>query len=827
MPLSSTTPKADFPLLQPASRLPHALAPLLLGVLLAGSAAAASRWHTPAAVEHSSFERTPLQIANREQLVVPAAPLVAAVEPATGPTWGNTWVEITGQAFAPQASVAFGDLQAAAVEWVSGELLRARTPAAAAGTVAVTVENRPGYAGTLAAGFTYHQPPPRMLAQQFDALDLALNGGEGYKGYNNETATLAWGESYIMMAYVAMYQATSDTFYLQKLADHADAVLEQRDDVRGVTDYRGVSGACWRNLHYQSDNSPYCYVVHSGMIIYPMLQFVLLVDADPALGSVTSFDGQTLAEKADEYRLRAMETVAAHEWQWRNGPQADEGYYLFPADAPPGVPAGLNLPSNQQNALARALVALYQATGNADYADHAERMARLFLRGTGIQGDSYVWDYWNLLGDTGFDGPGEDISHAAINVDFAAVAARAGMLFDTTDMGRFVATFTDNVVAGEGEVHDRVDGGGDSGIYEIQSGRWLGLSTWDDGREIYFTTQGVFEELFDWSSAGGGSGLSGVANLALWEGAMELRGVYTGHGAASAWAGSAGADLDGDGLDEFCAVRNFDGALYAYNLRAEDGGVTSWGYNNSFAVDSDWAGLAAADLDGDGGDDLIAASNRDGQIYFISSPAAGQLEEVWHTTGWGAASDWAGVGAGVLSAGEAPWVVLARNFDGAVYAIDYDLDGNGSIRARSSVFGASSDFADLAVGDFDGDGLGEIVLARNFDAHIFILDQVGSDLPIIAEISGYGPASDWAAVAAADLDGDGVDEILAARNFDGRLYAWKLVDGEVHSVGNFEVFGATHSWGPLAGGRFARGWNGDLLAGQSNRTANLHFYGMR
>jgi hypothetical protein len=798
----------------------RALVPLACSLLL-GVAATAQQ--PTAAVPLGRPQ--PLQIANQKWQLAPAAPAIEQLEPTTGPTGGDTWVTILGAAFAPQATVRFGERAAGEVEWLAGDLLRARTPAGPPGSVDVTVENRPGYATTLTNGFSYHTPPPRMLAQQFDVLDMALNGGEGYKGYNNETATLAWGESYIMMAYDAMYGATGDPYYLKKLADHADGVLQQRDDVRGVSDYRGVSAACWRDLHYQDDNSPYCYVVHSGMIIYPMLQLVLRVDADPTLETVPTFDGGNLLEKANEYRARSMETVAAHDWQWHEGPFADEGYYLFPTDAPPGVPSG-NLPSNQQNALARAMVALYQTTGDPLYADRVERMARLFLRATELNGNAYVWDYWNLLGDTGFDGPGEDISHAAINVDFAAVATAAGLYFDAADMAHFVATFTDNVAAGDGEVHDRVDGSGNSGSYEIQSGRWLGLSAWDRNREIYFTTQGVFEELFDWSSAGGGSGLLGVANLALWEGAMELRGVYTGHGSASDWAGSTGADLDGDGRDEFCAVRNFDGSLYAYNLRAEDGGVTSWGYNAGLGAQLPWAGLAGADLDDDGRDELIAPSNADGQIYFFSSPAAGQIEEAWHTSNWGSGSDWAGVGAGVFAADSPPWVVLARNFDGGIWAIDYDLAGGGSTRASNSGFGADADWADLAVGDFDGDGFGEIVIARNSDAHIFILDHVGSDLPVIAEISGFGPASDWAAVAAADLDGDGVDEILAVRNFDGHLYAWKLVDGQLQSVGHFKPFGTTNSWGTLAGGRFARGWNGELLAGQSNRTGNLHFYGM-
>ena len=602
-------------------------------------------------------------------------------------------------------------------------------------------------------------------------------------------------------------------------------MLANRDDHRGVSDYRGISGACWINRHYQSDSSPYCYVVHSGMITYPMARFAVLVYSDPQLWDVETYDQSTLAEKADLYLLRAEETVAHHEWQWRDGPGSDEGYYLFAPDAPGGIPAGLNLPSNQQNALGRTIVALYQATGDTAYRDKAAALANLFVRAAALDGDAYVWDYWNLIGDTGFDGPGEDISHAAINVDFAALAHHAGVVFDATDMQRFAATFTDNVIAGEAAVFDRVDGGGGIGSYEIQAGRWLNLGSWDSQQEMWFTVQGVYEELFDWVSTGSGSLLAGVANLALWESELELRGVYTGNGSASDWAGCAAGDLDGDGLSEICALRNFDGGLFCYDLNPATGGVSTWGWDTSLG--SDWVALAAADLDQDGRDELIAPSHADAQIHFIDSDGAGSFDEAWHTTGWGAASEWAGVGAGVFEAGARPWVALARNFDGSIMVADYDMAGNGEIRASNLSFGAESDWADLAAGDFDGDGLAEIVAARNSDAHIFILDRVGSELTIIHEISGFGPASEWAAVAAADLDADGVDEILAARNFDGMTYAWKLVDGSLQTFGYYKRLGATHSFGPMAGGRLARGWNGDMLVGWSNRTGNLQVYGVR
>jgi hypothetical protein len=100
--------------------------------------------------------------------------------------------------------------------------------------------------GSLRAQTNPIDPTSREL---FDATDEALNGGRGFAGRNNETGTLGWGGSYTMQAYLLMYLAHRDTMYLDKLVAHIDAVLAQRDSVRGVTDYRGRSLPAWRAMH--------------------------------------------------------------------------------------------------------------------------------------------------------------------------------------------------------------------------------------------------------------------------------------------------------------------------------------------------------------------------------------------------------------------------------------------------------------------------------------------------------------------------------------------------------------------------------------------------
>lgn len=66
---------------------------------------------------------------------------------------------------------------------------------------------------------------------------------------NEEGGSLAWGQSYVLRSYLAMYQAFGDTRYLDLLCRNTDAILQTRDSVRGVTDWRGRSLPAWRGWH--------------------------------------------------------------------------------------------------------------------------------------------------------------------------------------------------------------------------------------------------------------------------------------------------------------------------------------------------------------------------------------------------------------------------------------------------------------------------------------------------------------------------------------------------------------------------------------------------
>ena len=112
----------------------------------------------------------------------------------------------------------------------------------AAAATAVT-----GFGGLLSSPAGANESTDFTTRAAFDALDLGFNDGNGHKDdLNDDRGALGWGESYVLQAYLLMYQAHRDTYYLDKAIDHIDHVLANRDSERGFTDWRGLSLPGWR-----------------------------------------------------------------------------------------------------------------------------------------------------------------------------------------------------------------------------------------------------------------------------------------------------------------------------------------------------------------------------------------------------------------------------------------------------------------------------------------------------------------------------------------------------------------------------------------------------
>lgn len=443
-------------------------------------------------------------------------------------------------------------------------------------------------------------------ATDFDRFlaDFENSGAAGQPTDNNENGYLAWGQAYVLLGLVRMYEATKDPKHLDHLVRNIDLVLAQRDQDRGVSDHRGVSGPVWRAIgNYtaatatltdrngkpllqvrsaqgsvnnkasvevvhsggETDTSPFtlilrptrgdavtvadvnfnvnsaryvfkviyntvynpdtrwsvrdvrpshataiglpvagratlqpaahAFAVHTGQLCYPIASFVRLVYADPALSAYKA--------KADAYLAAVQAAMAFHDREyWVNSLQY--GSYRWIKETP--VPCdGSNQPQNQCNMLAATAAELFRATRSTAYATRVGQLKRGFRASFTYANDAYYWPYWGIRSAayagwaaTGYTAKDvssytqtivaakqiEDISHAALNLEFAIAAYRTGLpapasSFTTVDMQRLANTYLLNIADGPTGAHLTINGTGAAGGSISQIPRWIPVAEWN------------------------------------------------------------------------------------------------------------------------------------------------------------------------------------------------------------------------------------------------------------------------------------------------------------------------------------------------------------
>ncbi|MGW1340588.1 hypothetical protein ACWCOV_06005 [Kribbella sp. NPDC002412] len=260
---------------------------------------------------------------------------------------------------------------------------------------------------------------------------------------------------------------------------------------------RAMSGGVPVQGQFPMLTKPVIFAVHTGMITYPIASFVRLVCGSPALR-------QRYRAKAAEYLTACREAVAVHDWEYRET-AAGGGYLIWPKEQPLAYD-GCEQPINQSLGLGQTLVELALATGDREYRRKVAALAKMFAGQLAVDaGDAYQWRYWPVGGKVhdGFvktgspdtdvsiftpsGGPArqfEDISHGAVDVEFAVRAFRARLGFTGNDMARLARTYTQNVATtaadGLSAIHTTVAGTtlGAASVAH-QAPRWMQATPWD------------------------------------------------------------------------------------------------------------------------------------------------------------------------------------------------------------------------------------------------------------------------------------------------------------------------------------------------------------
>lgn len=265
------------------------------------------------------------------------------------------------------------------------------------------------------------------------------------------------------------------------------------------------------------------YYGYIGPIFSPLTRFATLVLDHPELQA-------EFKPAAQRYITAAAESIAAYDQCWRNGPAPDEGYYLLIDKGADFWCDGIMAPWNYMGATGQVICNLWDWTQDPQYRDKLTRLATFLKRDcTLLPNGGYSFPYWSKVGRTGWTrdqqlsvntpeyGPtpkADDLSHAALEVEFAVMCHERDLVFDDQDMRRFAKTFVNMWNPEKQQLARDVDGSGaaDEG-YAMAGARWLELARWDP--QVFTVNETLWSTLL--KPAAYGHALGNYARMYHWQ----------------------------------------------------------------------------------------------------------------------------------------------------------------------------------------------------------------------------------------------------------------------------------------------------------------------
>jgi hypothetical protein len=228
-------------------------------------------------------------------------------------------------------------------------------------------------------------------------------------------------------------------------------------------------------------------------------------------------------------------------------------------------------------------------------------------------------------------------------------------------------------------------------------------------------------------------------------------------------------DFDGDGKDDILWRNSSTGQNYIYFL---DGATLkpTEGFIRTVA-DQNWQVAGVGDFDGDGKDDILWRNAATGENYiYMMNGLVIHAEGYFRTV---ADMNWHVVGVGDVDNDGKADIVWRNSATGENYI--YAMDAN-QIKPNEGYIRTVADqnWQVAGVGDFDGDGSADLFWRNTVTGENYLYPMNGTT--ILASEGYVRTVADqnWQIVATGDFDGDGIDDVLWRNASTGENYIYPM-----------------------------------------------------
>ena len=258
--------------------------------------------------------------------------------------------------------------------------------------------------------------------------------------------------------------------------------------------------------------------------------------------------------------------------------------------------------------------------------------------------------------------------------------------------------------------------------------------------------------------------------------------VRRGHSLGSSVYSLVSGDFDGNGKTDFISVDDQNGIFYVYTPDFScdpNSGSNCWLINSTNSHGTTiWSGIAAGDFNTTHiGDEFIALDKNTGKIHYFEENGNSFNELIVSPP---ASYNWTWITSWDFDISHIGDEAIGITEDGSMYMIKYvagslTISSVGSINILSTV--------GIAAGRFDPNNSNPQIatIDNNYPGEIKIFEFTGG---LISQTPLYsynlaGPNNSWTGIVAGDIDGDGVDEIIAHREtntdlISGQVLVYKL-----------------------------------------------------